>query len=289
MTFSNNIKGAALTVCAFGVFSVADTAVKFETQFLSVPAVTALVTGMATLLTVLYALLRGEGRDLIPVAPAFTMLRAVLLASETALIYYAFSVTPLTEVYVLTFLTPIFVSLIAIVGLRERPSWLVAVGVLLGFVGVLVAFRPGAIGFSLGHIAAAGSALIFAVTLVMIRIAPAKETNLALVISPLVVLAVGSAIVTAFSGGLPSLTLGDAGVVTLGGLCLLGGNLLIVPAYRLAAASFVAPFQYCLIFWGALNGWVVFGAGVELFTWIGASIIIAAGILVLRADRTTTA
>jgi len=285
VAFSDNIKGAALAVCAFGVFSVADTAVKYETQFLPLPVVTALVTGAATLFTVLYALLRGEGRYLIPVAPAFTLLRAVLLASETVLIYYAFSVVPLTEVYVLTFLTPIFVSLIAIVGLRERPSWLVALGVLLGFAGVLVAFRPGAIGFSLGHIAAAGSALIFAVTLVMIRIAPAKETNLALVVTPLIILAVGSGIATAFTSGLPAVTATEAGIVMLGGVCLLGGNLLIVAAYRLGAASFVAPFQYCLIFWGALNGWVVFGASVELFTWIGAAIIIAAGLLVLRGER----
>ncbi|WP_026782910.1 DMT family transporter [Pleomorphomonas koreensis] len=285
MAISDNIRGAVLTVCAFGIFSCADTVVKFESQFLSVPAVTAMVTGAATLFVALYAVLKGEGRTLLPATPAFTLGRGALLASETAIIYYAFSVIPLTDVYVLTFLTPIFVSVIAVLGLRERPSPLVAAGVALGFVGVLVAFQPGAMGLSLGHIAAAGSALIFAVTLVMIRIAPPRESDLALVISPLAILAIGSGLVTAFSGGFPAITAGEAAILLLGGACLFAGNLLIVRAYRLGAASFLAPFQYCLIFWGALAGWLVFGASVELFTWIGAAIIIAAGLMVLKAER----
>ena len=160
-----------------------------------------------------------------------------------------------------------------------------AIGVVLGFVGVLVAFRPGAMGFGLGHFAAAGSALIFAVTLVMIRIAPPRESDLALVICPMVILALGSGIVTLLTTGFPVPSAGEIALVLLAGFCLFVGNLLIVRAYRVGAASFVAPFQYCLIFWGALNGWLVFGASVELFTWIGAAIIIAAGLMVLRADR----
>lgn len=285
MTLSANLKGALLAVCAFGIFSVADTIVKYESQFMPVAAVTAMITGIATVLIALYGFGIGQGRALVPATPAFTLGRGVLLASETAIIYYAFTVVPLADVYVLTFLTPIFVSVIAIVGLGERPSPLVAIGVVLGFVGVLVAFRPGAMGFGLGHFAAAGSALIFAVTLVMIRIAPPRESDLALVICPMIILAIGSGIVTLVTTGFPAPSVGEMALVLLAGFCLFAGNLLIVRAYRVGAASFVAPFQYCLIFWGALNGWLVFGASVELFTWIGAAIIIAAGLMVLRADR----
>lgn len=285
MTVSNNIKGAMLAVLAFGIFSIADTIVKYETQFLPVPAVTAMVTGAATIIVILYAILKGEARSLIPVTPLFTLGRGVLLASETAVIYYAFSAVPLTDVYVLTFLTPIFVSVIAVAALGERPSPLVGAGVVLGFVGVLVAFRPGSMDFTIGHFAAAGSALIFAVTLIMIRIAPPRESNLALVVSPLAILAIGSGILTFATTGLPAAGAFDIGIAALGGLCLFAGNLLIVFAYRIGAASFLAPFQYCLIFWGPLYGWLVFGASVELFTMIGAAIIIAAGLLVLKAEQ----
>jgi S-adenosylmethionine uptake transporter len=285
LNVSDNIRGAILAVCAFGIFSVADTVVKYESQFLPVSAVTAMITGAAALFIALYAVLKGEGRALAPVTPAFTLGRGALLASETAIIYYAFSAIPLTDVYVLTFLAPIFVSIFAIVGLGERPSPWVAAGVLLGFVGVLVAFRPGAMGFGLGHFAAAGSAMIFAVTLVMIRVAAPRESDLALVISPMVILAIGSSIFTALTAGFPAISAGETALLLLAGFCLFAGNLLIVRAYRVGAASFLAPFQYCLIFWGPLNGWLVFGASVELFTWIGAAIIIAAGLMVLRAER----
>jgi S-adenosylmethionine uptake transporter len=282
---SDNVRGAVLAVCAFGIFSVADTIVKYETQFLPVPAVTAMVTGAAALFIALYAVLKGQGRTLVPATPAFTLGRGALLASETAIIYYAFSAIPLADVYVLTFLTPIFVSVIAIAFLGERPSPLVAVGIVLGFVGVLVAFRPGAMVFGAGHFAAAGSALIFAITLVMIRIAPPRESDLALVISPMVILAFGSGMVTLMTTGFPAISTSELALILVAGFCLFAGNLLIVRAYRVGAASFLAPFQYCLIFWGALNGWLVFGASVELFTWIGAVIIVAAGLMVLRADR----
>lgn len=285
MILSDNIRGAILAVCAFGIFSVADTIVKFESQFLPVSAVTAMITGAATLFIALYAVLKGQGRALVPATPAFTLGRGALLASETAIIYYAFSAIPLADVYVLTFLTPIFVSIIAITLLGERPSPLVAVGIVLGFIGVLVAFRPGAIDFGVGHFAAAGSALIFAITLVMIRIAPPRESDLALVICPMVILALGSGMVTLLTTGFPAISARELALVLVAGFCLFAGNLLIVRAYRVGAASFLAPFQYCLIFWGALNGWLVFGASVELFTWIGAAIIVAAGLMVLRADR----
>ncbi|MCM5552336.1 EamA family transporter [Pleomorphomonas sp. NRK KF1] len=285
MILSDNLRGALLAVCAFGIFSVADTIVKYESQFMPVAAVTAMITGVATVLIALYGFGIRQGRALIPVTPAFTLGRGALLASETAIIYYAFTIIPLADVYVLTFLTPIFVSLIAIVGLGERPSPLVAIGVMLGFVGVLVAFRPGAMGFGLGHFAAAGSALIFAVTLVMIRIAPPRESDLALVICPMIILALGSGVMTVLTTGFPVPSIGNLALVLLAGFCLFAGNLLIVRAYRVGAASFVAPFQYCLIFWGAFNGWLVFSESVELFTWIGAAIIIAAGLIVLRSDR----
>ena len=285
MILSDNVRGAVLAVCAFGIFSVADTIVKYETQFLPVPAVTAMVTGAAALFIALYAVLKGQGRTLVPATPAFTLGRGALLASETAIIYYAFSAIPLADVYVLTFLTPIFVSVIAIAFLGERPSPLVAVGIVLGFIGVLVAFRPGAMAFGAGHFAAAGSALIFAITLVMIRIAPPRESDLALVISPMVILALGSGMVTLMTTGFPAISTGELALILVAGFCLFAGNLLIVRAYRIGAASFLAPFQYCLIFWGALNGWLVFGASVELFTWIGAAVIVAAGLMVLRADR----
>lgn len=287
MTFSDNIKGAILAVCSFGIFSVADTVVKYETQFLPVPAVTSMITGAAALFIVLFAILKGQGRALLPATPAFTLCRGALLASETAIIYYAFSAVPLADVYVLTFLAPIFVSIIAIAFLGERPSPLVAIGIVLGFVGVLVAFRPGAMDFGLGHFAAAGSALVFAVTLIMIRIAPPHESDLALVVTPMVILSLGSGLVTLLSVGFPVISVGELALLLIAGFCLFTGNLLIVRAYRIGVASFLAPFQYCLIFWGALNGWLVFGASVELFTWIGAAIIIAAGLMVLRGERAT--
>ncbi|MDB5555206.1 MAG: hypothetical protein JWL86_5190, partial [Rhizobium sp.] len=59
-------------------------------------------------------------------------------------------------------------------------------------------------------------------------------------------------------------------------------NILLVRAFRLGTASVVAPFQYSQIFWGSLIGYLVFGATIDIYTVIGADVIIGSGLLVLR-------
>jgi drug/metabolite transporter (DMT)-like permease len=57
----------------------------------------------------------------------------------------------------------------------------------------------------------------------------------------------------------------------------------VVRAYRAAAAATVAPVEYSALIFSALLGWFVFGEAPGAATWVGAAIIVAGGLLVLRA------
>jgi S-adenosylmethionine uptake transporter len=247
-----------------------------------VPQVTFMVTVAALLLLGTYAGATGSIGSLVPRHPRLALLRALLLAVDTLLIHYAFSVLPLAEAYLLAFLTPLLVAILAFVLLGERLSPLAWSGVATGFVGVAVALRPGIAPFNLGHAAAAASALVFALSLLLLRRAKTTESDLALVATLLVVLAGTAFGASMIGGGLEPVTGADLVGAGAAGLFLLGGHFLLVRAFRAGDASVVAPFQYSQIIWGDLFGVLIFSAPIELHTMIGALIIVVSAWLVLK-------
>jgi drug/metabolite transporter (DMT)-like permease len=61
--------------------------------------------------------------------------------------------------------------------------------------------------------------------------------------------------------------------------------IMFINAYRLAETNFVAPFEYSAMIWAVGFGLVLFGDFPDLYTWIGAAVVIAAGILMILRDR----
>ena len=277
-----NTRGAAIALVSFAVFAGADTLVKLLSERFALFQVTAGVTGLALLFLVAFAAATGKLGQVIPRDPVFAGTRGVLLAGDMMLIYYAFSTISLTDAYVLAFLAPIMVALLAAVFLGERLSVIGYCGIALGFAGVLVVMRPGQGEVHLGHFAAIGSALLFAITLLMLKRTKAHESDLALAAAPLAILSVLAVVIMMVTSGLPAPSLAEAGLFLLGGFMLFLGNILLVRAFRTGAASVVAPFQYSQIIWGAGFGLVVFGAPIELATMLGAVVIIFSGWLVLK-------
>ncbi|RVI89104.1 DMT family transporter [Sinorhizobium medicae] len=277
-----NLRAAGLGFLAFAVFSGTDVLVKLLAERFEVPQVTFMVTLASLALLAVYAGVTGTAASLRPRHPGLALLRAFLLAVDTLLIHYAFSVLPLSEAYLLAFLTPVLVAVLAFALLAERLSALTWSGVVLGFLGVAIALRPGIEPLNLGHAAAAGSALVFALSLVLLRRAKATESDLALVSTLLVVLAAVALAVASAGGGLARVGSGDLLIAFLAGLFMLGGHLLLVRAFRTGDASVVAPFQYSQIIWGCLFGALFFAAPVELHTVAGALVIVLSGWLVLK-------
>jgi drug/metabolite transporter (DMT)-like permease len=69
------------------------------------------------------------------------------------------------------------------------------------------------------------------------------------------------------------------------GLVASAGQYLMVQAYRFATASLLAPFSYTSLLWSTLLGWGLFGALPDIWTLVGAVVIVAAGIVAVRPDR----
>lgn len=278
----SNGKGALIVLVAFSVFSATDAIVKIMAGTIPAPQVTFLITATALILLLVHALVTGRVRRLIPRQPSLAFWRALLLALDTLLIHYAFATLPMAEAYLIAFLTPILVAMLSFVFLGERLSRIGRLGVLVGFAGVAVALKPGAAPLNLGHLAAFVSAVLFSLSLILLRRTKMAETDEALVASLLVVMTPVAFAVAAVSGELKPLDLPILGYAVAGGVLMIVGNALLVRAFRVGEASVVAPFQYSQIIWGCLYGVFLFSTPVEMHTLMGAAIIIFSGWLVLK-------
>ena len=72
-----------------------------------------------------------------------------------------------------------------------------------------------------------------------------------------------------------------AGIAVLAGL----GEFTLIKALEVGEAAAIAPTQYTMLLWGTLYGWLVFHQLPDLWTWIGALIIVGSGLYTLQRER----
>ena len=274
---------AMLAACAF--FAGMDAFMKALSAHYSPLQVTTLRGMTALPLIALYILWRGEWRAVVHrrLRWGLHVLRGLAGVALLALFTTALRTLGLAEAYTLSFIAPMLITLLAvpILGERVRAWHLLCTG--LGFIGVLVALRPGQAAFaSVGSLAALGAAGCYALHSVLGRLISRTEPSASLVLWTLVSM-------TVFGGLLawPQWTAVQAEhALLLAGLAVTGflGQLTISEAFRHGQAAVVAPFEYSALGWAVLIDWVFWHAVPDGWTLGGAAIIIASGLLMLRGQ-----
>ena len=204
---------------------------------------------------------------------------------------------PLVIFTTLTFLAPLFAVLIAGIALKERVGLHRLAGLAIGFTGSLVVVSHGAIGrigdslFSPGAGLAIVGAFLAGVIFVLLRRMAASED--ASTVSFYFVLAsmVGGALSLFVDFRMPS----PVQWAAIAGAGFFGATsqLLMSLCYRYAEPSLLAPYEYAGIIWATLFGLILFGEMPGMPAWVGISLVVAAGLIVVWGDvpkrRTTVA
>lgn len=263
---------------AFAVLSLCDAMVKYLTEDYSIAQTSIMVSAVGLGFAVVHAMIQKRPEALWPKHPKIAIYRALLLGVDTILIYVAFALLPLAEAYVLAFLTPILVALFSAILFKELLTRKQAFAVMLGFVGVIIVLRPGVSTIGWGHIAALGSAFVFAASMLLMRKLKAEENDLALVSTLMIGLIICAVLLLPFST-VRSVTTDAFLPLLLAGFCFYCGHSMLVRALRSRTANLVAPFQYSQIIWGVVYGALLFAAPIEPIVLLGAAMIIFAGIL----------
>lgn len=206
--------------------------------------------------------------------PGVQLLRIVLATLEVVCFYWAVVYLPLADVMTFYLAGPIYVAGIAAFLLKEQLDRPRIAAMLLGFGGVLVALRPSSATLSAPALIAIVGTLCFAVMMITAR--QLRGTGDAVLVAGPTLGGLVFGLATApFGWVTPSF--GDALLLSLLGVVALAAHLCVNRALRLAPASIVAPYQYTLLLWAVLFGYLVFGDVVQPLTLVGAALIIAAG------------
>lgn len=279
---SNNKLGIAYMAGGMFLFAAVDTQAKFLTDTLH-PLQIVWSRQLGLLLGVLVILaIRGFGilrtRHL-----GLQIARGAMAVGSASLFIYAVSFVPLVDAIAVTFVAPFLVTIIGALVLRETVGIRRWTAVVLGFAGVLIVTRPG-----LGVVHPAVllillAALLFALRQILSRIVAGTDQIITTVAYTALV---GSAIMTVplpFVWRTPETSLE---LILLVSMALIAGTaeILVIKALDVADAVVVAPVHYSIIIWATFYGYMVFDQLPDMWTWIGASIIVAMGIYTLHRE-----
>ncbi len=196
--------------------------------------------------------------------------------------FMAVSLMPLGEAVALSFTAPLFATIGAAMFLGEivrRRRWSAT---LIGFLGMLVILRPGtqaltlpAVLVLLSAVAAAGSAL-------MVKALSRTESSTAMVAYMTIILTPLSLLPALFvwqwpDGGTLGVMAGIAALGTVGHLCF-------ARSMKAADASAVIPFDYLRLPLVAVAGLLLFDETMDLWSWTGAGVIVAATLYIARRE-----
>ncbi len=210
------------------------------------------------------------------------LLRMALSAIEIVCFYWAVATLQLADVTAFYLSTPILLTAIAAMVLREKvdgPRW---AATLVGFLGVLIALRPSGGALSAHALVALLGAMLYAVFLTVTRRLRGTP-NAMLVMLQLAALVLCGAVTTPFAWVTPSP--GGFGLMAVVGVIGIVGYVCVNRALQLAPASVVAPFQYLSIIWSVVLGYLAFGDVPEVTTLAGSALIIVAGGFILFRER----
>ena len=287
----NNLRSIVAMVVAVGFFALMDGVLKALSARYPVLQIATLraLTGLP--LVLLYISWRRAWHSVWRIRWPLHLLRGGLGIAMLSLFTTGVRELPLSATYTLFFIAPLLITMLSVPVLKERvpaAHWW-AIG--LGFVGVLIALQPRGKDLQEGLITAGGLAVLgaaacYAVAAIVGRLSSRTDSTESMILWMMVFVALGAGTLAA-PHWLP-VAWDDAPLLLALGLTGFGGQLAITEAFRHGQASAVAPFEYTALAWGVGLDWVVWQTLPESHTWLGAAIIIASGLYIVRREKRIT-
>jgi S-adenosylmethionine uptake transporter len=277
--------GPALALTAFALFSAHDVIVKTLGGNYSAVQIVFFSALLGLPFALLMLMYDGTDSNLRPRRPGWTALRTATTVATGVSVFYAFSVLPMAQTYAILFAAPLLITILSVPMLGEKVGWRRIMAVIVGLLGVLIVLRPGqGDGLGLGHAAALFGAFTGALGSIIVRKIGHQERNIVLLLYPMMgnIVVMGLALPFVYHP-MPG---SDFGAWVAMALLAFIASLMVIAAYKRSAAVRIAPMQYSQIIWAAIFGAIFFAESLDLYTVVGAAVIIASGVyIVLREDK----
>ena len=280
------VRGILIVAVAYVFMTMADVAGKWAL----LPAGLATVMlgrGISGSLTVAgLALFEGDWRRLKPVRWRLVAFRSVLHSAVSISWYMAWQVIPLADAYALGFTAPLLMTLLAVPMLGEKIRWRRALSTAVGFLGVLLMVRPGGALWRPELLILVPGILGTSVSRIMTRVLSPTETAECMTFWLMLAHVPAGLLLLRF--GFPSS--GPLAMDVLVALALLGflnglAHWMMARAYALAPVAALAPYEYTMLIWGGIAGFLVFSEVPAPSTMAGAAVVASAGLYNLHRER----
>jgi drug/metabolite transporter (DMT)-like permease len=278
------LRGIALIIGATVFLSCSDALAKYLS--LTLPAIEiAWIRFLMFLLILIPVVATSQPKTVLRSArPGLQALRGLALVLASIFFISGLRYLPIAAASATSFVAPLFVTALSIVLLGEKVGIRRWVATVVGLIGVLIVVRPGTAAFNQAAIFPILSALSWAFTLIMTRmISSADRAITTMTFAALVGFLLLSAMVPLVW---VAPTWQDVMLGIALGVASTTGQWLVVLAFRYGDASVLAPFSYSQLLWAATLGFFVFAEVPDMFTFIGAAIIIGSGIYTAHREHT---
>ena len=197
--------------------------------------------------------------------------------------FTALTLIPLADFTAIGFTAPMFLTVLAMLFLGERIHAYRWSALVIGFAGVLITIGPHLTlgGSSLGVLVALGAAVFSALAMVALRgmSGSGGEHPLAITFYFSLTTVVCSALTAVAGWPMPSRE--QWLFILLAAVFGVFGQLSMTMSYRYAEASTIAPLDYTNLLLATALGFYFFGEVPHWSMWVGAPLVIAAGLIIL--------
>ena len=298
----NNTKGIILILLGMATFSIQDALIKFIYNDAALYELYFGRTLAAIILLVSYLIISKKKINLKTHYPLLTTIRVICFFFGFSFFYISLTYMTLATANALFFCCPFFVSILATIFLKEKIGIRRWSAIITGFIGVYIVLDPNFSNFNYLKLAPIACALCYAISMTITKITSDKDN----VYTQMLHLYIGAIIISilffVFTGKGQFNTYNDPTfqfifrewftnpeyawpyIISMGLISVLAFYF-ILNAYSIASPSVVSLFEYSLIIWAILIGYLLFDNIPSIRTLTGAIIIIIAGIYIYLREK----
>ena len=299
---NNNPRGIILILIAMMVFSVQDGIMKYIFNFVSLYEVYLIRTLVSFGLILIFLNLKKEKIVFKTQYPLLTFCRVILFFFGFSSFYISLTVLPLGFATALFFVTPFLITIFAHFFLKEEIGIRRWSAVVVGFIGVYITLNPDFNNFNYLSLLPILCAFCYSLSMIIIKKTSEKDSVYtqtftfyfgAIIFSTIFYFLIGDGQYNTSDHPASQFIFREWFVdlessilfMVATGLTATVAFLLLFTAYSIASPTVVSPFEYSILLWSPLIGWIYFNEIPSLNTVIGILIIVSSGIYIFMREK----
>ena len=299
---NNNSKGIILILIGMFIVSFQDATIKYIYSSVSLYEVYLIRTLVSFVIIVFYLKITNKPIIFYTHYPLLTIIRVILFFFGFSSFYISLTIMPLATATALFFASPFLITIFAIFILKEQVGPRRWVAVIIGFIGIYVILNPNFNNFDYLSLTPVFTAFCYALSMIIIKKTSDKDDVysqmfhfyiLAIVISVIFYFYMGDgkfnnidhpASQFIFRKWFVNLEFSLPYMIFIG---VVGASafLCLFTAYRIASPAVISPFEYSILVWASLNGWLFFDEIPNVKTIVGMILIVCGGIYIFVREK----